>query len=67
MHDLNTSEGVTAHMSESTSEADWNLRCDQVRKANGGYPDFWFTDVIMAGLPERTLGPGAGEINIKPL
>lgn len=52
--DLTTDKGVVDHMSASTSEDDWNNRCDQVKAANGGnYPEFWFGKVIMSGLASR--------------
>lgn len=37
MHDLTTPEGVAAHMSESTSEADWNKRCQKNGGRGSGY------------------------------
>ncbi|HEV7952113.1 MAG TPA: hypothetical protein VGO98_01955 [Candidatus Saccharimonadales bacterium] len=64
MKDLTTPEGVAAHMSESTSEADWNERCDEVEAANDGYPSFWFATVIMSGLADKTLGAGSSNIKI---
>lgn len=55
MDDLTTPEGVEAHMGASTSEQDWNKRCDDVKSANNGdYPSFWFPTVIMSGLAAKT-------------
>jgi len=68
MHDLATPDGVTAHMSESTSEDDWNRRCDEVKAANGGgYPDFWYEKVILSGLLDKTLGAGSSDVKIETL
>lgn len=54
---LTTTLGVTRHMQEAQTEQDWNSRCDQVKRANGGhYPSFWFNDVVLSGIAERTLG-----------
>jgi len=50
MHDLTTPEGVKAYMSESTSEEDWNKRCEDVKSENGGYPSFWYSTVVESGL-----------------
>jgi hypothetical protein len=36
-------------MESSTSEPEWN----QVKKAFGGYPDFWFATIIQSGLCDR--------------
>ena len=51
--DLTTEEGVTALMETSKSEAEWNDNCDAVKKANGGYPGFWYAAVIESGLRMR--------------
>ena len=64
MHDLTTPEGVVAHLSESTSEADWNKRCDEVKAVNDGYPSFWFTTVMKSGLADKILGAGGFDIKI---
>jgi hypothetical protein len=37
-------------MASAISEADWNAKCDEVKKANGGYPDFWFPSIVLSGL-----------------
>lgn len=66
-HDLTTEEGLVAYMSESQDEADWGRRCDEVKRVNGGYPDFWFRTIIMSGLMNRTLGAGASDLKIVAL
>lgn len=53
--DLTTPEGVAEYMAQSTSEADWNARCDAVKAANGGYPEFWFLTVVLSGLATETM------------
>ncbi len=41
--DLKTADGVKSFMAGSSSEDEWNARCDQVQAANEGeYPSFWF-------------------------
>lgn len=52
--DLTTEDGVTALMRSSTSETEWNDNCDKVKKANNGYPRFWFPAVILSGLLNET-------------
>lgn len=54
MNDLTTIDGVKKHMLESTSEKDWNRRCDEVKAANGGYPQFWFVEIMMSGLAAQS-------------
>jgi hypothetical protein len=48
--DLITPEGVKALMESSTSEAEWNANCEKVKAANGGYPAFWYSTIVMSGL-----------------
>lgn len=55
--DLTTPEGVLAYIKQATSEADWNNRCDTVKKANGNdYPPFWFATMILSGEANKILG-----------
>ena len=37
-------------MESSSSESEWNANCDKVKKANGGYPDFWHELIVLSGL-----------------
>lgn len=53
-------EQVVALMESATSEADWNAKCNQVKKAFGGqYPDFWYETVVTSGLA-RTVAARFG-------
>lgn len=54
MNDLTTIDGVKKHMLESTSENDWNRRCDDVKAANNGYPQFWYDEIILSGLAAQS-------------
>ena len=49
-HDLTTPAGIKALMESSTSESDWNKNCDEIKKANGGYPNFWYETIILGGV-----------------
>jgi hypothetical protein len=51
---LKTSQDVVDFMSAATSESDWNERCDKVKDAFNGYPDFWFSDIILNGVLATT-------------
>lgn len=52
---LTTESGVVAYMKEAISEKDWNNRCDEVKKANGGdYPSFWYPAIILSGVFHQT-------------
>ncbi len=59
-----TIEEVKSLMGGSRNEGDWNTNCGVVKAACGGYPDFWFREIIASGLMNDTLGPGSDEIHI---
>ena len=46
------------------SEAEWNSACDKIKAACGGYPDWWYSEVIQTGLLDKLLGPGASDMKI---
>lgn len=46
---------VKALMESATSREDWDAKCDQVKKACGGYPQFWFPLIVMSGLASRVM------------
>jgi hypothetical protein len=48
-NDLTTEYGVKALMESSASESEWNANCDKVKRANGGYPGFWYRLIILGG------------------
>ena len=63
-----TQDEVLALMRSSTNEQEWNANCDTVKAAHdGGYPPYWFAEVIQRGLCDQVLGSGAGDIKITPL
>lgn len=51
-------------MKSSKSQQEWNQNCDKVKAACGGYPDFWYSAIVLSGLLEQTLGKGAADIKI---
>ncbi len=57
---------VTDLMSSSKSEAEWNANCNHVKAACGGYPDFWYSEIVQSGLMRRTAAKfgGTEEITI---
>jgi hypothetical protein len=46
-------EEVIELMKSAISEKDWNAKCDQVKKACNGYPDYWYAEIVMSGLLSR--------------
>lgn len=55
MRDLTTVEGVLEALRKTQSETEWNAVCDEVKKANGGYPGFWFEKVNRSGEMSRVM------------
>lgn len=37
-------------MESSKNAEEWNANCDKVKKANCGYPDFWYTSIVLSGV-----------------
>lgn len=52
--DLTDKETVQSYMKSATSEQEWNLRCDHVKAANSGYPEWWYPAIIMSGICSQT-------------
>jgi hypothetical protein len=51
--DLTTQSAVQKLMESSKSQIEWNANCDKVKKANNGYPDFWYALIILSGLAAK--------------
>lgn len=64
-----TEEQVVSLMEGATSEQDWNKKCDQVKAACGGYPDFWYREIVLSGLAGRVAASFGvtAEIKISPI
>ncbi len=52
--DYTTEEGVKKLMASSKTAAEWNANCDKVKSANGGYPAFWYSLIMLSGLAATT-------------
>lgn len=50
-----TIEEVKTLMATSNSAQEWNANCDKIKKACGGYPDFWFQEIIVSGFADTIL------------
>ena len=66
-YDLTTEQDVVEYMSLARSEHDWNARCDAVKEANNGYPQFWFVAIVPSGVAGKTAANfgGSAELNIR--
>ena len=60
---------VVALMKSSRSESEWNANCNKVKKACGGYPDFWHSAIVLSGVAAETAKKfgGSAEITITTL
>jgi len=50
---MNKDEVVTL-MKSSKSEIEWNRNANKVKKACSGYPNFWFTEIVISGVMATT-------------
>lgn len=49
-------DDVIALMMSSKDTKEWNANCDKVKAAHSGqYPDYWYKDVILAGIADYVL------------
>lgn len=46
-------EEVVKLMESSKTEAEWNRNCDEVKRRCNGYPEFWYSSIVMSGLMHR--------------
>ena len=51
---------VIALMESSKSDEEWNANCDKVKKAYGGYPDYWYAEIVLSGLCDRVSAKYGG-------
>ena len=64
--DLKSADCVKSFMSSSSSEEEWNARCNQVQAANEGkYPSFWFPTIVTGGVARETSATWGGTDKIK--
>ncbi len=49
-----TEQQVIDLMKSSTNEQEWNKNADEVKKACGGYPFFWFASIVTSGVMAET-------------
>jgi len=59
-----TKEEVIALMASSLSEDEWNSNCDTVKSRCGGYPNFWWEQIIKSGLGDRTAAKWGGDMEM---
>jgi hypothetical protein len=64
-----TEKEVVELMSSAKSEEEWDANCDKVKRACGGYPEFWYQAIILSGLARRVSATwgGTDQIRIVPL
>ena len=56
-------EAVVDLMRSSKSEAEWNANCDAVKKACGGYPDFWYRAIVLSGVAAEVSARWKAEVS----
>ena len=55
MTELTTREEVVNLMQSSKSEKEWNENADKVKAANGGYPGWWYAEIVLSGVMSKTV------------
>lgn len=52
-------------MKSSKSKQEWNSNCDKVKAACGGYPKWWYGEIVMQGIAEQVANTWGGTAEIK--
>lgn len=52
--DTMNQDQVVELMKSSKSESEWNANCNKVKKACGGYPEFWYSAIVLSGVAAQT-------------
>jgi hypothetical protein len=52
-------------MQSSRTEEEWNANCSKVRKACGGYPEFWHSAIIASGIARRVAASYGSSTDMK--
>lgn len=55
-------EQVIELMRSSTSKDEWNNNCDTIKRECGGYPFYWYDEIVKSGLIDEVLGEGSSQI-----
>ena len=50
---MNKSE-VVELMKSTKNEAEWNRNCDEVKQRCNGYPEFWYSEIVLSGVMQET-------------
>ena len=59
-----TKQEVIDLMASSTSMPNWVENCDKVKAAfDGQHPDFWYQEIILAGLADKVPG-GSSKLTV---
>ncbi len=58
-------EKVIELMKSSKTEKEWNENCDHVKRACGGYPEWWYSEIVLSGVARETAESFGGTAEIK--
>ncbi len=51
-------------MESSQTSEQWSDNCDAVKAACGGYPDFWWQEIILSGLGDRVAARWGSDMGL---
>ena len=51
--DLKSEIGCQKLMNGTKTEDEWNAAASRVKAANGGYPEWWYTAIVLSGIARR--------------
>ena len=64
--DLTNKQNAVELLKSSESDQDWSDNVDAIQAANGGgYPPWWYQEVIATGLPQAVADKWQGDAGIE--
>lgn len=60
-----TQQEVIDLMKSSKSSAEWNINSDKVKEVFHGYPNWWYSEIILSGIADDTLRKWGSSTAIK--
>lgn len=65
MSDLTKERQAVELLKSSQSAREWDASVDKIRRANGGYPRWWYKAVILPGIEGRQISKWSEESKVQ--
>ena len=62
--DLTTVAGTKTRLALCMSEEHWGMAVDEFKEANGGYPPWWWAEIVQSGFADKVAKGWGGDMGI---